>query len=175
MHWLAPTGSSPSTAVYAWVAIWGIVQALPASISDPSFEPLRPLASLAFLFNTAWLVIFAHQLFWTAFVVIIMYLWTLYALVALIRVNTVKALANITQPGVWRMLIGQHCFSANAAWVTVATLLQFEINLLEVETPLHHSASLLLSPSSTFVIDFSLPLLPLRLVGFPPSTSASPS
>lgn len=120
--------------------MWGVVQSLPASIADPSFEPLRPLATLAFVFNAAWLVIFAHQLFWTALVVIVMYLWTVYALVALIRVNTVKALANITQPGVWRMLIGQHCFSANAAWLTAATLLQFEINLLEVRPPLRCSA-----------------------------------
>lgn len=109
-----------------------MVQALPDSIADPAFAPLRPLATLSMTCNAVWLVLFAHQLLWVALVVIVIYMLTLYAFVASTRTNTVAALATITRPGVWRRLIGQHAFSAHAAWVTIATFLQFEINLLEV-------------------------------------------
>lgn len=127
---------SSALLVYAWVGTWGVVQALPFSILDPFFEPLRPLASLAFALNAAWFVMIAHELYWLAFVVAFMYARTLFALVALSRVSTGKALASIKRPNVWRLLIGQHCFSANAAWAAVVTLLQLEINLQQLLKPL---------------------------------------
>jgi hypothetical protein len=121
----------PNLAVYILIGSWAVVQILPVSIADPSFEPLRPRATLAFLCNATWLLLFSYQLFWIALVVIALYLLLLYQLVLRLRVNTVDAFATISEPGVWRQLVSQIAFSANASWVTVATLLQLQINLLE--------------------------------------------
>mmetsp|Transcript_10269 Transcript_10269/g.25861 ORF Transcript_10269/g.25861 Transcript_10269/m.25861 type:complete len:377 (-) Transcript_10269:7-1137(-) len=117
--------------IYALLAVFAIVQLIPTSIKDPVFAPLRPLATLAMFLNVVWLFTFAYQYFWISLVVISFYLIVLYKLVALVDTNLITALARIRSPGKWRMIIAQLAFSANASWVTVATLLNLQVTLLE--------------------------------------------
>ncbi|KAJ1619866.1 hypothetical protein T492DRAFT_1082364 [Pavlovales sp. CCMP2436] len=117
-------------------AIWGVIylllgafvimQALPAYSQGP-LEPLRPWAAIAFTLNASWLFLFGQELFWLSFVVIVAYMLTLFKLVSLVGLD----LADGAAPDYLARLVAQCAFSANASWVTVATLLQLQINLLD--------------------------------------------
>jgi hypothetical protein len=118
--------------IYVLLGLVAIIQLLPSSTRDPFFEPIRPLGVLTFLCNGGWLFLFAYEYFWIAFVVITLYCAALYRIVTRIDLNVVVGLASLRRtPGMWKQLLTHASFAANASWLTVATLLQLEVTLLE--------------------------------------------
>jgi hypothetical protein len=122
-----PHRPCPWHAVYLLVGAYVGAQALPRHSSNPLLAPLRPWIALGLACNCSWLVLFGHELFWTALLVLGLYALSLYKLVALIGLD----LTQTAEPSYGIRLLAHCAFAANASWVTVATLLQLQINLLD--------------------------------------------
>lgn len=120
--------------IYLLLGAVVVVQALPSNVDDPStpgaalYAKLRPWLALALATNGAWLYLFSFQLFWAAFVDIAVYLG---ALVAMVRIVDLDLAADIGQPEYKQRLLVHAACASNAAWVSVATCLQLQINLME--------------------------------------------
>mmetsp|Transcript_15995 Transcript_15995/g.48885 ORF Transcript_15995/g.48885 Transcript_15995/m.48885 type:complete len:268 (-) Transcript_15995:475-1278(-) len=115
--------------VYLLIGVYVVAQALPQNADDELYQRLRPWAALALVTNSVWLYLFAFQLFWLALVDIALYLYSLWRLVALVDLDL---LAKAEESTPWWKAFGAHlAFAMNGAWVTVATLLQLQINLME--------------------------------------------
>lgn len=113
--------------IYALVGAFCVVQVVPKWVADPTYVALRPWVALALVSNCGWLFLFGWELFWLAFVVIVVYLVALYWAVFAIDLNVTDTRA----PSYGLRLLALLAFSSNAAWVTVATLLQLQVNLLD--------------------------------------------
>ncbi|KAG8460835.1 hypothetical protein KFE25_010890 [Diacronema lutheri] len=113
--------------IYLLVGAFCIVQALPRVVGLPHLAPLRPYVALALACNCGWLFLFGHELFWTSFLVICSYLAALFKIVSLVRLD----LVDWDAPSYAVRLLAHCAFAANASWVTVATLLQLQLNLLD--------------------------------------------
>lgn len=119
--------------VYVAVAMFAVVQALPSTLESPLFRALRPLATLAFVANGAWVLVFPFQLFWAAVVAAAVNLYALYrGYEHVMQFNMMLALARLGTDGdKWKDLLAHFAFSANLAWLTVAILFQLDVALLE--------------------------------------------
>lgn len=113
--------------IYLLVGVFCVVQALPRHANSPHLAPLRPWVALALVCNCGWLFLFGFELFWTSFLVIVTYLCALVKTVQLIGLD----LADTAAPSYAIRLLAHCAFAANASWVTVATLLQLQLNLLD--------------------------------------------
>lgn len=117
-------------------SIWGIIYLLIAVFSvyqlvyseDAVCAAVRPWAAIALLSNVGWLYLFAYELFWIALLVILCYLLALYKAVGTVSFDPILMYGA---EGYRSALLSSVGFSANASWVTVATLLQLCINLQE--------------------------------------------
>lgn len=116
--------------IYALQACFVIFQALPASCGGGrnlhELAAIRPYAAALFLTNGSWLILFGRQAFWTALVVILLYLALLLSLYLTLKVN------YVAQEVSWKMkLLVAAGFSINASWVAIASALQVQVNFLE--------------------------------------------
>lgn len=123
-------------------AIWGMIyilelvftvyQALPAArgggLEDPDVIAARPAVVGAFVSNSVWLFLFDYEQFWPALVVIVLYDLLLF------RTISVMAVHYLDQTS-WLKKLGSLGFSVNASWVTVASLLSLNLNLLDAGWP----------------------------------------
>jgi len=134
--YLLPSGYAFSiwSIIYLLIGAVVVMQALPSNVNDPSAPgsqlcaTLRPWLSLALITNGAWLYLFSYQLFWAAFIDIVLYLA---ALIVLVKSINIDIAAEIGEPLYKQRLLAHAAFASNAAWVSVATCLQFQINLME--------------------------------------------
>lgn len=127
-----PTYLTPDGLTFA---IWGVIylgefvfsvfQALPANHDDKEFVAARPYVIAAFLLNASWLVIFSFKLWWLSTAVIAAYLGALFTVYREMHINY---LFSSSKSLVYRAcsFIG---FSANIAWVTIATVLNLTLTL----------------------------------------------
>jgi hypothetical protein len=102
-------------------------QVVPQWASDETLASIRPWVALALCTNCAWLFLFGNELLWLSFLVICTYLFALAKIVALVDLD----LIDTSAPSYGPRLLALCAFSANASWVTVATLLQLQVNLLD--------------------------------------------
>jgi len=117
--------------IYLLIGVYIVSQVLPVNAGDSFYTTVRPWAALALVTNAVWLYLFAYQLFWLALLDISVYLATLYKLVALADVDAVSIFSEDARSRKWKRLGVHAAFAVNGAWVSVATLLQFSINLVE--------------------------------------------
>lgn len=127
-------------------AIWGIIfmtlglytvyQALPAScyggFDDEIVQKIRlPVIGLE-VFNSAWNFLFGWEAYWMALLDIVLYDILLWVVIRRARVNYFAPLPNMSP---WKALRTKLFvampFSVHAAWVTVASVLNIQVNLLE--------------------------------------------
>lgn len=113
--------------IYILVGVFTVVQALNSQLSIPCFQKARPYAIASLIFNMGWLYTFSFELYWVSFTLIVGYALSLWQLLEIFNVNYL--LSN--EKNTWHVKIASLAFSANAAWVTVATGLQSCINLLD--------------------------------------------
>eukprot|EP00303_Exanthemachrysis_gayraliae_P004540 CAMPEP_0206007760 /NCGR_PEP_ID=MMETSP1464-20131121/6100_1 /ASSEMBLY_ACC=CAM_ASM_001124 /TAXON_ID=119497 /ORGANISM="Exanthemachrysis gayraliae, Strain RCC1523" /LENGTH=345 /DNA_ID=CAMNT_0053381263 /DNA_START=20 /DNA_END=1057 /DNA_ORIENTATION=- len=128
--YLLPTGATFAVwgVIYLLLGVYTILQAIPLFASMDVFVNTRHYAIFALLANVGWLYLFANERFWTALVVIAAYLAALFAG---IRNADVDVGAFEKSRAYALGVLVRAAFGANAAWVCVATALQFEVNLLE--------------------------------------------
>ena len=116
--------------IYLLEGIFSIYQALPASIgggvADERLESARPLILGIFACNVIWLFLFGYEAYWVAALVILAYNYLLFKLIITLDVDYLGA----TTPLKTKLLVSAG-FSCNASWVTVASCLQLQVNLLE--------------------------------------------
>ena len=84
------------------------------------------LAMALFVANGVWLFLFGWQIFWVALLVIVAYDVLLFKLLATLDVNYFSR----SVPWKTKVFVAAG-FSANASWVTVASFLQTQVNLLQ--------------------------------------------
>jgi len=125
--YLVPSGSAFSIwgVIYALVGIYTVLQALPGQLEDKHYTASRPWAGLSLLTNIFWLYLFSFELYWVSLMVIATYGFALFMALESFEVDYLDASMD------WKRKIGSCAFSANAAWVTVATWLQVGGNLLD--------------------------------------------
>lgn len=125
--YLVPSGYAFSIwgIIYALVGVFSLLQALPAQLKDEHYRRVRPWAGLSLLTNILWLYLFSFEMYWVSLLVIGVYAYAL--LMALESFDVDYLDAGQT----WQRKLGSCAFSANAAWVVVATNLQFGGNLLD--------------------------------------------
>ena len=124
--------------IYTLLILFAIYQVLPAQRDDAACVAARPYATAALVLNGAWLVVSGNQLYWMALIIIAGYWYFL--LKAVDAVDAVldkqqadnNAASASSAPAPWKThLFVRAGLTANLAWVTVATLLQLSISLLE--------------------------------------------
>ena len=133
--YLLPSGYTFSIwgIIYTLLILFAVYQALPAQRDDAACVAARPYATVAMTLNAAWLVVSGNQVYWVAFLVIAGY-WIslLKAVDAVDAVLDKQAYDDAPTPPAWKThLFVRAGLTANLAWVTVATLLQLSISLLE--------------------------------------------
>jgi len=121
-------------------SVWGIIyllegifvvwQLVPAKygggFEDAAVGSIRPLVLALFGCNATWLVLFGWELNWIALLVIVLYDALLFQVLSVLKTNYFLPTTS------WKAkLFCAAGFSANASWVTVASLLQTQVNLLE--------------------------------------------
>jgi hypothetical protein len=114
--------------IYVLEAIFVLYQLLPCvgGLSSPAARAIRGPAAGVFVCNVAWLALFGNERYWPALLVIVLYDLLLFRILS--RLDAQHALSPI--PLLRRVILGSG-FSANASWVTVASVLQIQVNLLE--------------------------------------------
>lgn len=125
--YLLPSGYTFSVwgVIYTLVGIFTVLQLLPGQLKDKYYRAARPWAAASLVTNIAWLYFFADQLYWMAAVVIVGYAVALLTALERFDVDYLDASKS------WKQKLGSAAFSANSAWVCVATGLQICGNLLE--------------------------------------------
>lgn len=125
--YLLPSGYTFSVwgVIYTLVGIFTVLQLLPGQREDPYYRAVRPWAAASLVANIGWLYLFADQLYWMAAVVIVGYAVALFTALERFDVDYLDASRS------WTQKLGSAAFSANSAWVVVATGLQICGNLLE--------------------------------------------
>jgi len=127
-------------------AIWGIIfltlglftgyQAIPSKYNGglecELVERIRvPVVALE-VFNSAWIFLFGYEQFWVAMFVIFVYDALLFTVLSRLDVNYVLSVPNMTPGQSMRTkAFAVLPFSIHAGWVTVASVLNVQINLLE--------------------------------------------
>lgn len=107
------------------VGVFSVMQALPSQLANPVLKPVRAPAIVTMLLNVCWLYLFSYERYWLSLVVIASYAATLlYCLDAL-------DMHYITGDHPWQTKLYACAFSANSAWVCVATGLQVCVNMLD--------------------------------------------
>lgn len=123
--YIVPSGYTFSiwAVIYFLVAVFSVLQLLPAQRHDPVFRAARPWALASYLFNCVWLYAFSYELYWMSGIVIAMYAGSVLKLIELFNLNYLQAHQS------WKHKLSCCAFSSNAAWVCVATGVQVSINL----------------------------------------------
>jgi len=127
-------------------AIWGIIfltlglftayQAIPlkynGGLECELVERIRvPVLALE-VFNSAWIFLFGYEQFWIAMYVIFVYDALLFVVLSRLDVNYVTSVPGMTAGQSMRTkAFAVLPFSIHAGWVTVASVLNIQINLLE--------------------------------------------
>jgi len=115
--------------IYLLEGLFSIYQALPLAFGglyDERLEPIRPYVLGVYASNVAWLFLFGYEAYWVAALVIVLYDYLLFQVVFKLDVNYLSSRVPLKT----KLLVSAG-FSANASWVTVASLLQLQVNLLE--------------------------------------------
>ena len=116
--------------IYLLEGIFSIYQALPSSmgggLADERLEGARPLILGIYACNVVWLFLFGYEAYWVASLVIVAYNYLLFKLIITLDVDYL----SIATPLKTKLLVSAG-FSCNASWVTVASCLQLQVNLLE--------------------------------------------
>lgn len=126
-----PTYVTPDGLTFA---IWGIVylselafsiyQVLPQNVDKKEYVAARPWIILAFLLNCIWIVIFAYEFYWLSAGIIFGY-W-----LALVQVYRNLNVNWFNSEDSWLYKFATYTgFSANIAWVTVATAVNLTVAL----------------------------------------------
>lgn len=132
-----PTYLTPDGVTFA---IWGIIylgelcfaiyQLLPSNIEDKGFVAARPYVIGAFLLNSIWIVIFAFEFWWLSWLIICGYLLMLSLAYKEMKIDYryVDPQSEDYRSPLFKALsyVG---FSANIAWVTVATAVNTTVTL----------------------------------------------
>jgi len=115
--------------IYLLEALFVVYQAVPSpygGLDDEAVASVRGLAMALFVANGVWLFLFGWQLFWVALLVIVGYDVLLFKVLAALDVDYLSRAIS------WKTkLFVAAGFSANASWVTVASFLQTQVNLLQ--------------------------------------------
>ena len=116
--------------IYLLEALFVVYQAVPSTygggLADEAVASVRALAMALFVANGVWLFLFGWQIFWVALLVIVAYDVLLFKLLATLDVNYFSR----SVPWKTKLFVAAG-FSANASWVTVASFLQTQVNLLQ--------------------------------------------
>ena len=116
--------------IYLLEALFAVYQAVPSTygggLADEAVASVRALAMALFVANGVWLFLFGWQIFWVALLVIVAYDVLLFKLLATLDVNYFSR----SVPWKTKVFVAAG-FSANASWVTVASFLQTQVNLLQ--------------------------------------------
>jgi len=115
--------------IYLLEGLFSIYQALPVEwggLYDARLEPIRRYVLGVYASNVAWLFLFGYEAYWVAAIVIVVYDYLLFQVVFKLDVNYLSR----SVPLKTKLLVSAG-FSANTSWVTVASLLQVQVNLLE--------------------------------------------
>lgn len=113
--------------IYALEALFVVYQLIPAAgLHAPAARAVRAPAACAFVANGVWLLLFGNERYWPALLVIVLYTWMLFEVV-----QRLDAIFRKDKVGLLTKLVIGAGFSANASWVTVASVLQIQVNLLE--------------------------------------------
>lgn len=131
--------------IYLLVGIFACMQALPSQLADPKLREARPYACVSFLTNLTWLYCFSFELYWVSFVIIVFYCLSLLKLIEIFDVDYCSAERT------WQHKLYASAFSANGAWVCVATALQVCLNTMD--------EGWLVSPDFTTGLIFAVSLL----------------
>jgi len=132
-----PTYLTPDGVTFA---IWGVIylgelcfciyQLLPSNIENKGFVAARPYVIGAFLLNSIWIVIFAFTLWWLSWLIICGYLLMLALAYREMKIDYryVNPDSEDYRTALFKTLsyVG---FSANIAWVTVATAVNTTVTL----------------------------------------------
>lgn len=124
-------------------AIWGIIflglglfsiyQALPerlgGGLSDQLIARIRIPTLALEICNVVWLIVFGSARYWAAFAIILLYLFLLFNVLSKLNIDYFASGPSAASLKM-KMLVGVP-FSIHAGWVTVASVLQIQINLLE--------------------------------------------
>jgi hypothetical protein len=111
--------------IYTLEGIFCIWQALSSSRACVELAAVRlPVIGL-FATNAIWLFLFGDEAFWPALVVIALYEYLLFVVYCRLGTN----LLSRGKPAVLKLATA--AFGANASWVTIATALQIQVNMLE--------------------------------------------
>jgi len=110
--------------IYFCQAVFTIYQALPGQRESEKLDRISPFVSLAFALNSLWLVVFSYEYLWAALVVITSYLLSLLKVYLILDPYYFEPGSNTKD--ILCVWLG---FSANLAWVTVATLLNLTISI----------------------------------------------
>jgi hypothetical protein len=111
--------------IYTLEAVFCVCQALPSSLANDELAKIRlPVLGL-FAANAGWLFLFGFEAFWAALIVIVVYDYFLFVVLTSLDVNM------LSRRPAWVLKLAAAAFGANASWVTVASCLQVQVNLLE--------------------------------------------
>lgn len=111
--------------IYLLVGVYTLLQVLPSQRKVEVFRKARPVAALANILNIIWLYCFSFELFWVSAIVILGYAASLLKLITIFDLNYLDAHRT------WQEKLGCAAFSANGAWVCVATALQVCLNMTD--------------------------------------------
>lgn len=126
--YLLPSGWAFSIwgVIYLLFGLFCVYQMLPSKWEDVTISTVRPYALAALVHNCAWLFLFSYSLYWIAWLVIMAYAAVLLKILSLLQINYFTASANLKT----KILVAAP-FSANAAWVVIASCLQVGVNSIE--------------------------------------------
>lgn len=111
--------------IYLLVGVFVILQVLPAQLTEPHFIKARPWAAMSLILNISWLYTFSFELYWISGIMIVGYALALLKCLEEFNVNYISGKQS------WQVKLGSAAFSANGAWVCVASGLQVCVNLMD--------------------------------------------
>lgn len=114
--------------IYMLEGIFSVYQALPlfGGLDDERLVAVRPLVLGIYASNVLWLFLFGYEAYWVAALVIVLYDYLLFQFIFKMDVDYLSRATPLKT----KLLVSAG-FSANASWVTVASCLQLQVNLLE--------------------------------------------
>jgi hypothetical protein len=110
--------------IYTLEAIFCIWQVLPSGLANEELNNIRLPVLGVFAANSVWLFLFGYEVFWPALLVILAYDYLLFLVLFRLDANM------LSRRPAWVVKLAAAAFASNASWVTVASCLQIQVNLL---------------------------------------------